>query len=663
MTAAIVALLGVVTAQTFFSIGGVDAQYLVYTFGLLVLAVGAQLLVFWARIGRGFRVSGVTLWFLPWMALLAAGVFGLSETPWRAQYLFCINLLPLMAFFVSIHISRTEKARWWLIALTAMLALISGLAEFLKPGPEAEHALASGGCFGCTMRQIYSTFGNQAGIGAVLLLSFFVMGLLVANPRFKMWARLFGGYMAVLFLLGIGLTRHIGIYLGLLAGCALAAQLLVRQRALRVVIWCVLAAGAAVSFFWANTNVGCLKTAEVSSAVLKHFTDEERGAGTKYLLPHAAWEMFKEHPIFGVGSGRFGDAFERYRTPQWQTNPKTPGSLYLRVLAEQGIVGVLLLFLPLSVLMVRGIRACRKLPWQTDTERARLRRKMGILDLGSLPEERIALAGTLSGLLAVGVLFAIDYPRNIPGVAVSCAIFGGIAGFLLSADHLRRIVYGGRRRHILLPIAFLVPAALLGFLLPTFRAESEYQKGMLELAPFYSSADTGMMPSEPDFSGLRKAEQNLRSAIRKAPGHGDAWRALAVKYVFDCQRDPMNAATYGAYIRAASERALSCSRDVPAYYLMRATAEMMVGDFGLVQKSLSRAVEMAPFNAPHLLECAEIYRAFPRGADEASALLDRVAYLLPKSRYVESMQALISFGSGVSDGGENKTDAYAVPEF
>ena len=134
MTIAIVVLLGVVTAQTFFSIGGVDAQYLVYTFGLLVLAVGAQFLVFWARIKRGFRISGITLLFFPWLLLLGVDAVWLSETPWRAQYAFCLNLLPLMAFFVALHGSRRKKSRWWLIALTSILALISGLVDFLQVG-------------------------------------------------------------------------------------------------------------------------------------------------------------------------------------------------------------------------------------------------------------------------------------------------------------------------------------------------------------------------------------------------------------------------------------------------------------------------------------------------------------------------------------------------
>ena len=667
MTIAIVVLLGVVTAQTFFSIGGVDAQYLVYTFGLLVLAVGAQLLIFWARIKRGFRVSGSTLLFFPWLALLAADAVALSETPWRAQYAFCLNLLPLMAFFVALHCSRRKKSRWWLIALTSMLALVSGLSDFLQTGEDA--SVSGGESFGQFVREIFSTFGSQAGIGAVLLLAFFAVSLMVASARFKMWARLFGFYMAVLFFLGIVFTRHAGVYFGLLAGGALAVWLLVRRRSVRLVLWAIIAVGVCIAFFNSNTNVGCLKSVPVSSEIRKHFSPEEIGAGTRYLLPHAAIEIFKENPFFGAGAGSFSEKFEKYRTPQWQTNPKTPGSLYLYLLAEHGIVGLVLFCCPLVALFVMGVRACRKMRWHADTERAALRRKMGILDLGSLPEERIALAGTLCGLLAVAVLFAIDYPKNIPGVAVSCGVFGGIAGYLLSSGRSRMVVYSGPRRHWLLVAAFVVPVVLLASFLPIFRAEAEFQKGVLELKPFYASAETGETKAEDesemsDFSKLDLADMHLRSALRKVPGHGDAWAALSAKFVFDCHREPMKAGVYRDFIRETAERALKCSASVPVFYQMRATSEMMSGDFDAAQKSIEKTLELAPFNAPQLLVSAEIYRAFPQGTSKSLSILETLRYLLPDSRYVETMCALAAFGDDFDGGKDSEaTDSYVVPEF
>lgn len=664
MTAAVIALLVVVMAQSFFSVGGEDAQFLVYTFGLLTLAVGAQFLIFWARIGRGFRISGITAFFFPWLALLALDAYLLSETPWRSQYAFCVNLLPLMAFFTAIHISRTKRSRWRLISLTAILVLISGFMEFLYPSAGTSDGAESVGAF---VRNIFSGFGNTAAIGAALLLVFFSMAVLVACARFKPWARVFGVYMAVLFLAGIAFTRHVGVYLGFLSGGMLATALLVRRKKMRLALFAVIVACAVLSISNSNLNVGCLKRVPVPESVRNNFTDEERLADTRFVLPHAAFEMFKAHPVFGVGAGRFCDEFEKYRPPQWQTNPRTAGSLPLQILAEHGLFGIVLFAAPMIFLLVWGVRSCRKLSWWEDNERAALRRKMGVLDLGSLPEERVALAGTLSGLLAVAVLFAVDYPKNIPGISIACAVFGGIAAFILSEKRRRMIIYSNPRRHILLPVAFLAPVVLMWIFLPTFRAEAEFQKGSAELLPFYANPQTGqpLGGEAPDYQLLGNAETHLRAALRKKPEHGDSWNALAEKFVFDCRRDPMNTAKYGKYIATASAQALNCSSDVDAFFRTRAIAEMMKGDFAGVEANLSRADAMAPFNAAKLLSSAEIYRAFPQGADTAAKILNRVGFLLPRSNYVENVRALLSLDNNLSgsDGGNASPDETVVPEF
>lgn len=671
MSAMIIALLGVALAQSFFALGGVDAQYLIWTFGLLVLTAGAQLLVFWARIGNGVGISGITMYFFPWLALLALDAYWLSQTPWRAEYAFCVNMLPLMAFFAAIHVSRTKRSRWWLISLVAMLTLASGLFVFLRPDMQDVVKQTSGGSLGDSVRVIFGGFEYRVGLGAMLLLSFFPTASLVTSPRFKIWARLFGVYVAALFLSGIAFTRHFGVYLGFFVGCALAVSLMVRRRSSRWISLAVVAVVGVFSLWTTDLNVGCLRTVPVPEVMEKTFSDEERLAGTRYVLPHAAMKMFASAPVFGVGSNRFGDEFEKYRPPQWQTDPRTAGSLVLNTLAEHGIVGMLALFGPLVVLLFLGVRACNAMPWQADTERAALRRKMGILDLGALPEERIALASTLGGLLGVGVLFAIDYPQNIPGVSIACGIFGGIACFLLSIRWRKKISRSDRSRRLLLPIIFLVPVGLFAIFLPCFRAEAEFQQGEMALRPFFLNPATGRkIGNSPDFHALDVAEAHLRSALRKNPGHGDAWAALAEKFIFDCQRDPMNTTAYGACLREAADRAMSCSEAVPQFYQLRAAAEMMENKFDAARENLRRADAMRPFNVPSLLFCAEALRAFPQGVEEAAELLVRVSALLPNSGYVESMLALISMGDGnaksgceVAEPSPSSSGGFVLPEF
>ncbi len=663
-TAMLIALIGVVLAQSFFANGGVDAQFLVYTFGLLNLGVGVLLLIFWSRMASGFRVGGITLIFLPWLALLAADAFVFSGTPWRAKYALAVNLLPLMAFFIALHTTRQKGTRWWTIALASIVVLISGIKTFLFPGEGAVLAQAGGNGFGATIRSVFGSLGGEVGIGAVLLLAFFPMALLVASAHFKQWARFFGLYMAVVFLAGIAFTRHVGAYSGLVIGGLLAVFLLVRSQWTRVVLLLALIGCGAFLATRANVNVGWMKTVPVNASVERTFSADERLAGTRYVLAHAAWEMFKEHPVFGVGSDRFSEEFEKYRPPQWQSTPKTAGSLVLQILAENGLVGAVLFFGPLAFLFARGVNVCAKMPWRTETSRSRLRSKMGVLDLGSVPEERIALAGTLSGLLAVFVLLCFDYPCRIPGVMLACAVFGGIAAFLMSRERLKIVTYSGEKRHFLCAGAFLAPVVLLFFFVPYFHAEAQFSHAAEGLKPFIAGVSTGTAANAeaPNCTRLKEAEAFLRSSLRKNPGHGDAWAMLAQKFVFDCQNEPDKVATCERLIRYASNRALECSTDVPAFFRLHAVAELMEGNYPAAKEDLARADSMAPFNASQLLLSAEIYRMCPDGLPRAEATLASVHAILPNSLYAERMLALLSLGGGEDDEAAGATDV-SVPEF
>lgn len=665
-TAAIIALHAVIVAQSFFAGGGIDARFLVYTFGLLVLCVGMLLLIFWARIERGFRISGTTLLFLPWLALLAADAFLLSETPWRAEYALATNLLPVMAFFTALHVARKKRTRWWLIALTGILALVAGLRTFLFEGTENELVQGSGLGVTETIRSVFGALGNTAGIGAVLLLGFFALAVLATTSHFKLWARIFGLYTSLMFLAGIALTRHVGVYLGLIAGGFLATQLLVRRKVLRFAIFAVLAAGAWISLNNSNTNVGWMKTVPASASVRENF-DESFIAETRPPLPHAAWEMFKEHPVFGVGSERFADEFEKFRPPQWQAETQTAGSLFLHVLAENGIVGVILFFAPLAFLFFRGISVCREMPWFAGTERSRLRQKMGLLDLGSLPEPRVALAGTLSGLLAVFVLLCIDYPCRVPGVMLASAIFGGIAAFIIAENQQKMLASSDSRRHFLCAFAFIAPIGLMFVFLPSFRAESEYRKGMQELQPFFSDIRTGTPPAgeTPDFSRLREAATHLHAALRKNPEHGDAWAALAKKFVFDCQNNPQNAEKYGKLIRYASNRALACSDSVADFFLIRAVSELMEENYSAAENDLGKADALAPFNASKLVLSGEIFRMCPDGIPAARKQFSRAYAMVPQAHYLERLLALMALDSAESaaEKGAGTPAEIVVPEF
>lgn len=666
----IVAFLIIVVAQMSFTIGGLDAKFLVFSFGILTVATSAQIFAFGMHIGHGLPFGGISALFLPWFLAALADIFFFSEMPWRSRYLFCLSLLPAMAFFTAKRAAGTQSFRWWLIGAISAIALTSGLVDFLRPhtnGDFVEHV--GGETLVESVRTIFGSIGNTASVGAALLLAFFPTATLGSSPRFPVWARMFGGYASIIFFAGIAATRHAGVYLGFFAGSALAVCLLVHKKWQRFSLLAGIVVAAIVFVPASATNIGVLKTVPVAESLKTTFSEKELGAGTRFLLPHAAIEMFKEHPIVGVGGGCFPAEFEKYRTPQWQTNPSTAGSLYLTVLAERGLLGLLTLLVPVGVFAFFAVRACAKMPWREDTESARLRRKMGVMDFGALPEERATLASLLAGMFAVGVLFGVDYPRTIPGISVALGIFGGIAAFLADKEWQRGIVWESRRRFVLIPIAAIFPCVMFAFFLPTFHAESEWQKAERMLQPFLTDIISGSSENvgKLDYQSLALAEEHLRNALRKVPDHGDAWNSLSKKYIFDCHNDPASTPKFSRYIDETSTRALETSTAVADFYQKRAVANLIAGDFSEAEKNLQEAEHLAPFNAPEILERAEIFCAIPDCVSKASVLISRLAAIVPNSDYVLKLNALNTIEAQKAENPANRSQnsdgKIIIPEF
>jgi hypothetical protein len=86
--------------------------------------------------------------------------------------------------------------------------------------------------------------------------------------------------------------------------------------------------------------------------------------GDRYRMDvlDAAWRMFREHPLLGVGSGSFARVFSEYNPdPGMQYGSLSAHNLYAQLLAEQGLLG-LLSFLAVLALAVGPLLRVRRPP-------------------------------------------------------------------------------------------------------------------------------------------------------------------------------------------------------------------------------------------------------------------------------------------------------------
>lgn len=84
--------------------------------------------------------------------------------------------------------------------------------------------------------------------------------------------------------------------------------------------------------------------------------------GLRYALWEAGWEMWKDHPITGVGIGMFKFTLSQYPSPEYSflfRKGLVAHNMYVSMLAETGLIGFLL-FILLLILSVRNIFISRK---------------------------------------------------------------------------------------------------------------------------------------------------------------------------------------------------------------------------------------------------------------------------------------------------------------
>jgi hypothetical protein len=123
-------------------------------------------------------------------------------------------------------------------------------------------------------------------------------------------------------------------------------------------------------------------------------------------IAKAGWEMFIENPL-GIGTGGFGKAMTRYYDPNvryWDGRVVAAESAFVRVLAENGVIGILVLFAYVTSFAWTGFK----------------RRRYGLLPVGLIASSVLAvrfLSAEFSALgawwFAAGSVFLL-YRRSRP---------------------------------------------------------------------------------------------------------------------------------------------------------------------------------------------------------------------------------------------------------
>jgi O-antigen ligase len=277
---------------------------------------------------------------------------------WLNEWLKWLQILAL-SFWVY-EIARGNRWRWIVLALVvsgAANALI-GAYQFFG-GSGALHLVIGDRFF-----RAFGTFGQPNPFGGFMglllpismLMAVAYLRLFFGTPSVGNPHRLRDGILATLYvlisavmLIAIGMSWSRGAWLGLAGALGVMALALPQRRQ-----WGLVLVGGALVAFAAGWYLNLLPASLVqrlSSSTQEFFAFEDvRGIDitpNNYAvverLAHwqAALDMATHQPLWGVGFGNFETFYDKYRLINWNEALGHAHNYYLNLLAELGIIGLL----------------------------------------------------------------------------------------------------------------------------------------------------------------------------------------------------------------------------------------------------------------------------------------------------------------------------------
>jgi O-antigen ligase len=327
---------------------------------ILVLLLVAMLVLGRLRVRHVWPVSGIIVTVAAYF-FLSALVSGFETRSVVSVHYRLIGgyIFPFTVLALILHGFRTENDFKRLAIFFAVLSVyltFTGWCEQFDINALIVPRFINDPTVGIHWGRVRGPFVMSAAMGLALVYCYFNNLVLARNLRHGGWA-LYLVNAAMLPVIFWTKTRSVWLSFVL---CSLIWAMYSRRRTTRVVSVCVLLSVALL--------IGVIN--------MDNFLGSERAKGgltdmepllLRIGLAQMSWEIVKEHPFFGVGFGHFRDY-----APGFARDPSSPFYAFgttalehnnlLSIMAETGLIGVLL-YLVLALAVLRySIRLFRKIP-------------------------------------------------------------------------------------------------------------------------------------------------------------------------------------------------------------------------------------------------------------------------------------------------------------
>lgn len=390
--------------------GGVRASEFIVVEYLLAAIVVVWLVRIW--VARKLRVfwPPVCWAVLPFVGY-AAWRYRVADVELVAQQEFVrifVGALLFLAFVTNVYTQGGTRLTALTLVFFAMAVAMYGIYQWLSGSdrvwlfhrPVVYHGRASG------------TFICPNHLAGFLEMVFPLAAALAISGRSRPLTRVFVAYACAAILVGIAATRSRGGWLAAAASTGMLVLFLIRNRRYR---W------AALSLFIVAAGVGSMFYSTLLQDRVTATYLRGPSKDTRLYYWDAAIGMWKTSPWFGVGPGHYDQRFRGFRqaSDKTQARPGYTHNDYLNALADYGVVGLLLLLLPLVTVAWAAVRC-----WPYVQRGG---------DFSQQQSNRSALViGSAAGLLAIAVHSFFDFNMHIPGNLLVAVILAA-----LITTHLR----------------------------------------------------------------------------------------------------------------------------------------------------------------------------------------------------------------------------------
>ncbi len=395
--------------------GGGDGTRAIYTLpGYVILGVSGVLMLLsaWkaqARMDRACLLSSAVV------ALYLFARIAFSPSAWLASFDFYALLGAVLMYFVTAlavtgNLARSAATFGLLVLAVSHVAL--GVYQFAKDSNFHPLVPSGRGDTGFRASGFYISPNHLAGfleVALLLSLSLCFWG------GFRVRGKMLTGYLALVCLGGLVMTGSRGGYLSTGVGLTVFACMSIwtlRSRLSRGMLPSLIGIITAIAIVGGGLAYVANRSFAIRDRTNNVFTTDD----VRLQLWESAWKQFQLAPVLGTGSRTFVYYGRMFHTQNVDKDPVFVHSDWLQLLAEYGIVGVLLVLGFIIAHLHHG--------WQ------RWKRMVARLSTGAQePGDGHALAiqiGTISAVAACLVHAVMDFNLHIPANSLLAAFLFGL---------------------------------------------------------------------------------------------------------------------------------------------------------------------------------------------------------------------------------------------